>query len=131
MGCCVTRSSFWVCCLVSITSSCGLPSDCAAQVLCDSQPSSPSYVLTGTVINSATGAPIPYALVQADQSAKLADQNGNFEFDHLGSISVTVQAHKPGFFAENEIGQARSPQTAGLSDHPTTITIQLVPEAVI
>src|SRR5712671_3036978 len=66
--------------------------------------SSSAHVLTGTVVNSATGAPIPFALVQVEQNAKLTDQNGNFQFENLLSSVVNVQAHKPGFFAENEIG---------------------------
>src|SRR5690242_14305353 len=125
---CVARGRFWVGCVAGLAA---LLSHADAQGIGDNQQSPPAYVLSGTVVNSSTGAPIPYALVQADQNAKLADQNGNFEFDDLGSASVTVQAHKPGFFGLNEIGEARAPLTATLSDHPTTITIQLVPEAII
>src|SRR5690242_11907998 len=127
---CVARGTFWVYCAVFSTAFAGLFSNAEAQVFGDNQQTA-GYALAGSVVNSSTGAPIPYALVQADQSAKLADQNGNFEFDHLSSPSVTVQAHKPGFFGLNEIGEARTPLTATLSDHPTTITIQLVPEAII
>ena len=131
MRCCVARGHFWVGCAVLIAALAGFLSDAEAQGFGDNQQAPPAYVLSGTVVNTSTGAPIPYALVQADQNAKLADQNGNFEFDDLGSASVTVQAHKPGFFGLNEIGEARAPLTAALSDHPTNITIQLIPEAVI
>ena len=131
MRSCVARNRFWVGCAVLIAALAGLLSHAEAQGIGDNQQSPAAYVLTGTVVNSSTGAPIPYALVQADQSAKLADQNGNFEFDHLSSPSVTVQAHKPGFFGPNEVGEARAPLTATLSDRPTSITIQLIPEAVI
>ncbi|HWC18900.1 MAG TPA: carboxypeptidase-like regulatory domain-containing protein, partial [Terriglobales bacterium] len=93
--------------------------------------SSARHVLTGTIVNSLTGAPIPYALVQVEQAAKLADQNGNFRFDNLISSIVSIQAHKPGFFDQNEIGESRAPATTVLSDHPTAVTIPLVPEAVI
>ncbi len=125
------RGGFWVWCAVVITASGTLLSRSEAQGFGDNQPPAPSYVLAGSVVNSSTGAPIPYALVQADQSAKLADQNGNFEFDHLSSPSVTVQAHKPGFFGPSELGEAHAPLTVTLSDHPTSITLQLVPEAVV
>ena len=128
---CVARGSFWVGCAVLIAALAGLLSHAEAQGFGGNQQTPPAYVLTGTVVNSSTGAPIPYALVQADQSAKLADQNGNFEFDDLSSPSVTIQAHKPGFFGANEVGEPRAPLTATLSDHPTSITIQLIPEAVI
>ena len=131
MRSCVARNRFWVGCAVLIAALAGLSSYAGAQGIGDNQQSPPAYVLTGTVVNSSTGAPIPYALVQAEQSAKLADQNGNFEFDHLSSPSVTVQAHKPGFFGPNEVGEAPAPLTATLSNRPTSITIQLIPEAVI
>ena len=89
------------------------------------------YVLTGTVVNSATGAGIPYALVQADQSAKLADQNGNFRFDNLASSTVTLQAHKPGFFQENEINEMHVPSMVTLSAPATNLVVRLVAEAII
>lgn len=89
------------------------------------------HVLTGTVVNSATGAPIPFALVQAEQNTKLTDQNGNFRFDNLVSTSVNVQAHKPGFFAEQDIAQMHRPTMVALSDHPINTVIALIPEAVI
>lgn len=90
-----------------------------------------THVLTGTVVNSVTGAPVPYALVQAEQNAKLADQNGNFRFENLASTSVNVQAHKPGFFQPQELGQVHSNTTVTLSDRPTDVTVPLIPEAVI
>ena len=88
-------------------------------------------MLTGTVVNSVTGEPIPYALVQVEQGAQLSDQNGNFRFDGVISSAVNIQAHKPGFFAPNEMGEPRAPLTATLSDDPTSVTIPLVPEAIL
>lgn len=102
-----------------------------AQFSTPDQTASPAHVLTGTVVNSVTGAPIPYALVQAEQNAKLTDQNGNFRFDNLISNSLLVQAHKPGYFEPQELGQVRANTTITLSDRPTQVTIPLVPEAVI
>ncbi|MBV9147813.1 MAG: carboxypeptidase regulatory-like domain-containing protein [Acidobacteria bacterium] len=97
------------------------------------QAAPPQHVLSGTVVNAQTGAPIPYALVQAEQSAKLTDQNGNFRFDNLVSMSLMVQAHKPGFFNDQELAQMRPvpPSMVTLSDKPTNVTIALTPEAVI
>src|SRR5215468_4079172 len=89
------------------------------------------YVLTGTVVNAATGAGIPFALVQVDQSAKLADQNGNFRFDNLISTTVNFQTHKPGFFQENEIGDTHTPTMVTLSSPSTNVIVRLIPEAVI
>ena len=89
------------------------------------------YVLTGTVVSSSTGGGIPYALVQVDQSAKLADQNGNFRFDSLASNTVNLQAHKPGFFQENEVNDTHAPNVVTLSSPSTNVVVRLVPEAVI
>src|SRR6266481_2016972 len=88
-------------------------------------------VLTGTVVSSSTGGGIPYALVQVDQSAKLADQNGNFRFDSLVSNTVNLQAHKPGFFQENEVNDTHAPNVVTLSSPSTNVVVRLVPEAVI
>jgi hypothetical protein len=92
-------------------------------------------------VNSLTGTPIPYALVQAGQGAKLSDQNGNFRFEDISTNRINVAAHKPGFFNEQELSQGQgqrvgrvSPQAntmVSLSNEPTNITIPLTPEAVI
>jgi hypothetical protein len=96
------------------------------------QQSTTRYVLTGTVVSSATGAGIPYALVQADQSARLADQNGNFRFENLASSNVNLQAHKPGFFQESEInGTPGGANVVTLSSPSSNVVVRLVPEAVI
>jgi len=105
-------------------------------------PAPSSFVLTGTVVNSVTAAPIPYALVSTGQSVKLSDQNGNFRFESLPSSRVSVAAHKPGFFNEQELSQGQGsgarfgrgpvPNTLlTLSNEPTNVTIPLTPEAVI
>lgn len=97
------------------------------------QPTAARYVLTGTVISNATGAGIPFALVQVDQSAKLADQNGNFRFENISSSTVNLQAHKPGFFQENELNEPHAPafSTVTLSSPSTNVIVRLIPEAVI
>jgi protocatechuate 3,4-dioxygenase beta subunit len=102
-----------------------------AQSVYTGQPSPSLHVLTGTVVNSATGAPIPFALVQVEQNAKFTDQNGNFRFENLISASVSIQAHKPGFFEEQEISQMHRPTMVTLSDHQTNTVVPLIPEAVI
>src|SRR5256885_12189702 len=89
------------------------------------------YVLNGTVVSSATGAGIPYALVQVDQSARLADQNGNFRFDNLASATVNLQAHKPGFFQESEINGTPASNVVTLSSPSSNVVVRLVPEGVI
>ena len=103
-------------------------------------PAPPTFVLTGTVVNSVTGTPIPYALVSTGQSARLSDQNGNFRFDAISNNRVSVAAHKPGFFNEQELTQGQGPRFGRgpvpntmltLTNEPTNVTIPLTPEAVI
>jgi len=103
-------------------------------------PAQPSFVLTGTVVNALTGAPIPYALVSTGQNAKLSDQSGNFRFEGLPNNRISVAAHKPGFFNEQELSQGPGPRFGRgpvpntmitLSNEPTNVTIPLTPEAVI
>src|SRR5437762_9048858 len=101
-----------------------------AQLVGSSEPSAARYVLTGTVVSSATGAGIPYALVQVDQSARLADQNGNFRFDNLASATVNLQAHKPGFFQESEINGTPASNVVTLSSPSSNVVVRLVPEGV-
>jgi len=107
------------------------PAILCAQLTGSPQQAAGKYVLTGTVVSSATGAGVPYALVQADQSARLADQNGNFRFDSLTSPAINLQAHKPGFFQENEINESHTPSIVTLSSPSTTVIVRLVAEAVI
>ena len=100
-----------------------------------SQTTGEKHTLTGTAVNSFTGEPVPYALVQVGERAKLSDQNGNFSFDDLPYTAAAIIAHKPGFFNEQEIeaGNMRGgqPQTVTLSDKPTSVTVRLIPEAVL
>ena len=104
---------------------------CAQFVSAPQQQAAQRYILTGTVVSASTGAGIPFALVQIDQSAKMTDQNGNFRFDNLTSSSVNLQTHKPGFFQENEISETPTPNTVTLSPPSTNVVVRLIPEAVI
>lgn len=92
--------------------------------------SSTPHALSGTVINSATGEAVPYALVQVGPDAVLSDQNGQFRFDALNYSQASIIAHKPGFFSEGELGDGWS-QPVALSSAETTVTVRLVPEAVV
>ena len=91
--------------------------------------------IRGTVVNLATHAPIPRALVtSSDQRlAALTDSEGRFEFtvpqtsssdgpDNIANLSSFFIARKPGFLVEN------TPRVASAG---TEITLTLVPEALI
>ncbi|MGH9694811.1 MAG: carboxypeptidase-like regulatory domain-containing protein, partial [Bryobacteraceae bacterium] len=65
------------------------------------------YSLSGTVVNSATGEPVPHALVQFFLSGvhvALSGPDGRFRFDNLPGGAATMSAQKPGFFSPQEIG---------------------------
>lgn len=128
----------------------GIPSHCLGQGL---QPDEPrSDTVHGTVINAATGAPIPRALVftRDNHVATLTDGEGHFELtlpkqlDSMGSVfslsgpvsatpriyrrrgrSVMLSARKPGFL-EDVSAQVNPVQSSG-----DDITIALSPEAII
>jgi protocatechuate 3,4-dioxygenase beta subunit len=98
----------------------------------DDRANSVTHVLTGVVVNAVSGAPVPYALVQVGQEAKLADQNGAFRFEALPYSSASMMARKPGYFSEQELSDDNSQSgTVVLSGETSSVTIRLTPEAVI
>ncbi len=91
-----------------------------------------TYKLTGTVVNSITGEPIPHALVGIYSRSALTDSSGRFEFVDLPEMQTTVVTRKPGFFSEQDLSRVHQNSNlfrVGPDAGPVTIT--LVPEAVI
>ncbi len=94
-----------------------------------------TITLTGTVVNSVTGEPIPRALIQMMGMAsreELTDAEGKFEFDNLPETQAMLTARKPGYFSEMELGQGRgrvkpTAITAGMG----SVTVKLTPAGVI
>jgi len=92
-----------------------------------------TFVLSGSVLNSATGEPIPRALVRANGSASrsaFSDGDGRFQFEGLPAGQIILTAQKPGFFSDQEAG--------GSFVHPIEIgpntgaqTIKLAPMSAI
>jgi len=99
-------------------------------------------IVSGTIINAMTRAPVPRALVTSADSryASLTDSSGHFEFDasellepsHSFSDTaaaaveyrgVWLTARKPGFLSEGDNGKPASPGQ--------DVTITLTPEALI
>lgn len=90
------------------------------------------YKLSGKVVNSVTGDPIPHALVQFYSQSALSDSNGQFEFSDLPEMQTNASARKPGFFSEQEI--ARGPHSAEMihvGPDSAPVTLKLIPEAVV
>lgn len=91
--------------------------------------------LTGVVVNSATGEPIPRALIQMMGMASrvaLTDSEGKFEFDNLPETQAMLTAHKPGYFSEMELrqGAARLKPTA-ITANMGSVTVKLTPAGVV
>jgi hypothetical protein len=89
----------------------------------------PSTVL-GQVINAATGAPVPRALVRLNDRAVLTDHDGNFRFEQntLGSANILVT--KPGFSASTEMQDGGNLYLQG-AQLGVPLELRLYPEAVL
>jgi len=75
--------------------------------------------LRGSVLDSVTGNPIHGALVQSSARSTFTDSEGKFQLDALPAGPNNVQATKPGYLSDNQIGLAL----------PKTFSVQLGPEA--
>ncbi len=65
-----------------------------------SSSSNQTYTITGTVVNSVTGEPIPRALVRTNgmvQRTAFTDSEGHFQIDGLPAMRVNLVAQKPGY----------------------------------
>lgn len=100
------------------------------QIVSNGMPPVPAQLRTisGVVINSVSGRPIPRALVQFGQHAVLTDGEGQFEFRDVTDNSVLF-ATKPGYFPENPgAGILSSLSSAGKAG---PVELRLVPEAIL
>ncbi len=93
----------------------------------------PIYSLSGTVVNSATGEPIPRALVRTNGTVHrdaFTDAQGRFQIDSMPQCQVTVTAQKPGFFGQQEENGGAG---AWVEVGPNTgaVSIKLVPQGAI
>ena len=112
------------------------------QTLSSSASSTPDPVtISGQVINSASGTPIPRALVRmngTNNRAMLTDHEGKFRFEQLTGLQfsqttstfVNLQVTKPGYY------QSSDPMDAGNQTYPvdqsnTPLVVRLYPEALI
>src|SRR5579884_1526946 len=97
------------------------------------------YVLTGTVVNSVTGEPVPRALVQlygGSNASMLTDFSGTFRFEGLQQGPVSLTTRKPGFFSPEELNEGADPQSAAprpiqVGPNMLSVTLQLVPQGSI
>ncbi|MBZ5628163.1 MAG: carboxypeptidase-like regulatory domain-containing protein [Acidobacteriia bacterium] len=99
-------------------------------------PNAPTHDVSGSVINAATGEPIPRALVQMfgpSQRSDFTDSQGNFRFEGVPEGQAVFTARKPGFYSSEELarggGRPRSPVKITSSMSP--IVLQLTPEGIV
>jgi Carboxypeptidase regulatory-like domain len=95
--------------------------------------SEPNTSISGTVVNSVTGEPVPRALVQVQagsQRAVLTDADGRFELGDLPATRLSVTVRRPGFF---ELSTSYSPLVTGqdLASSAPALVVRLNPESVI
>jgi len=89
--------------------------------------------VSGTVVNSVTGAPIPRALVKTSPryGAVLTGADGSFVFEGVPEGTITVVVTKPGFFQSGEmLSQFQAPMLELTSD-TDHLVLKLLPEGVI
>jgi hypothetical protein len=94
----------------------------------DTQGSTPSISVRGTVINTVTRQPIGHALVISGDNryAAFSDDSGGFEFQVPGSQQTQFTARKPGFFDAEDRSMFEQQNAAAHE-----ITLSLVPESLI
>ena len=95
---------------------------------------SATYTLSGTVVNSVTGAPVRRALVrlsgQVDRM-RLTDESGQFEFGELPAGQVSVFVRKPGFFGEGQAEHRYGAMSVTIGPDSPAPVLKLVPQSVI
>src|SRR5215471_13890424 len=94
------------------------------------QQTSPTlFTVEGTVINSATGRPLPRALVHLSGRAMLTGGEGEFSFDAVSPGKAQVSAYKPGYFAPGS-NAGQSSIIIDVGPDAGKVMLKLAPEAV-
>jgi Carboxypeptidase regulatory-like domain len=99
-------------------------------------PNSPTHTVSGSVVDSATGEPIPCALVQLMgplPRSDLTDSQGSFRFEGVPEGRAMFMARKPGFFSSEELsrggGRPRAPMT--ITGDVSSLVLKLTPEGTV
>lgn len=103
-----------------------------AQALPDSA-NGETFSLSGTVVNSVTGAPIARALVRtmgSQQRSAFSDSDGNFQIDGMQAGRAMVMAQKPGYVTEQG-ASGSSPRWIEIGASTGAVVLKLVPQGAI
>ena len=115
---------------------CGLAQ---TQSLASSSSSTPDPVtVSGQVINSITGTPIPRVLVRLNSRVMLTDHEGKFRFEQVTGLQfgqatstfVNLQVTKPGYYQSSDPYDAMN-QSVQVDQVNTPLVVRLYPEALI
>ena len=94
-----------------------------------------NITLSGIVVNSVTGEPIPRAMVQMNgmvSRVALTDAEGRFQFENLPETQAMLVARKPGYFSEMELRQGMGRMTPTLiTSGMGSVTVKLSPAGVV
>ena len=100
----------------------------------DQSANAPIYNLSGSVVNSATGEPIPRALVRTNGTVRrdaFTDAQGHFQIDSMPQCQVTVTAQKPGFFGQQEENGGGGGAWVEVGPNTIAVNIKLIPQGAI
>jgi hypothetical protein len=97
------------------------------------QPQQQLFKVEGTVVNSATGKPLPRVLVQVYGRSLLTGPEGEFAFAGMPAGRATATLSKPGYFGPVASQWPQGPSNNIIDIGPDTgkIVLKLAPEAVI
>ena len=101
-----------------------------AQTRSGSASSEETFILSGTVVNSVTGEPIPRALVRTNgmvQRTAFTDGEGHFQIDGLPAMQVSVIAQKPGYTLSNSDFHS----WFAIGPNTPALVVKLVPQSAI
>jgi len=119
------RPSFLILVIVATLVSSSCAPSAAAQ-----RGSSERFALHGKVISTATGEPVSGALVQIPPYvAQFSNSDGDFMFSDLERGELAIEARKPGFFNQRELGQW-NPSLYSIPSGEDLI-LRLTPEGII
>lgn len=99
-------------------------------------PNAPKHTVSGSVVNSATGEPIPRALVQLMgplQRSDLTDSQGSFRFEGVPEGRAMFMTRKPGFFSSEELsrGGRRPRAPVMITGDVSSLVLKLTPEGIV
>ncbi len=105
----------------------------SAQMTNTSSKSGETFTISGSVVNSVTGEPIPHALVRTNgylQRSVFSDSEGRFQMDGVPAGRVNLTAQKPGFINQQDTS-VYSPEWVNVGPSTGSVSVKLLPQSAI